>query len=156
MGWKWISGFSAPVKLMPKSASPVSTRLSTSCALSSCTRTRIFGNCALKRLSTSGRKCHTADGTQANVTVPVRCAARSATPSTASSRPLSASRTFTRNTCPTLVSCTRRVVRSNSLTPSASSSFSMRRLSAGCDRNRSAAAWRKLLRSATATKACKS
>ncbi|CAI8924154.1 hypothetical protein EMIT0P260_50392 [Pseudomonas sp. IT-P260] len=49
-----------------------------------------------------------------------------------------------------------RVVRSNSFTPRASSSFSMRRLKAGCDRRTVSAALRKLPCSTTARKACRS
>jgi hypothetical protein len=50
----------------------------------------------------------------------------------------------------------RRVVRSNNRIPSADSSFSIRRLIAGCDRCSAVAAARKLFISATATKARKS
>ena len=57
---------------------------------------------------------------------------------------------------PPTVRLTRRVVRSSSCTPSASSSFSMRRLKAGCETCSASAALRKLLSSATARKACRS
>ena len=87
---------------------------------------------------------------------PVTRSETSRMPSSDCSRPSSRSLARRLNSRPTAVRSTLRVVRWNSRTPSASSSFSMRRDSAGCERCSSSDAARKLLSLATATKARKS
>ncbi|MNS10118.1 hypothetical protein D3C72_416250 [compost metagenome] len=90
------------------------------------------------------------------MTWPKRVDATSLMPNKATSRSSSKRSTLGMNPRPAWVRLTLRVVRSKSLTPRASSSFSMRRLSAGCDRRTVSAALRKLPCSTTARKACRS
>ena len=75
-----------------------------------------------------------ADGTHATVTRPLLLAAMSEIPRMADSRSSSAARARSRNTRPSGVSSTARVVRLNNRAPRMVSSLSMRRLKAGADK----------------------
>ena len=96
-----------------------------------------------------GQKVITAEGKQAIVTSPSCVGAPSPMLSSECSSWSSSERALCAKSRPTAVRLTRRVVRSNSRTPSATSSFATRRLSAGCDRWMESAAARKFISSAT-------
>ena len=138
-----VSG-SSSTKVIPRSATPLRTSSRTAPWTPSLTRSSTAGLAMWYSAMMRGSKPVATDSIAATMTCPRCWSARSRMLRTEMRRSFSTRSATATNSRPAGVSCTRRVVRSNRLTPSTSSIRLMVRVKAGCDVFRKAAAAMKL------------